>query len=245
MKSFLALSILAASLLLGSATFAQSSEPASEEIMGEPALTSDDGPTDVVVAPAITIEPTPASPTPASAPDIRATVLKLDGTVCAVGTKPTAARTGCTVELLPNPSNPLPPLSQYDWSPGPISQIPSPVGAPIFSSFSRPVGNEDFIQFRLSPPSLVTYGYTCPQGQCSGSAQDVWRAMPPDQREQYLAAVIRAEQANQSWGPQRFLASVVALDAGQELGCAMMGAGDPTIRFGSSCAGPFGDHFDP
>jgi hypothetical protein len=147
--------------------------------------------------------------------------------------------------LTPDPGNPLPPLSQYDWSSGPISQIPSPVGAPIFSSYSRPIGGQDYIEFRLAPQALVTYAYNCQAGQCTGSAEDIWQAMPATQKESYLVAVLQAEQTNQSWEPRLFEAAVVSGDQQQGdpgRACAMVQVGDAAVGFAASCSGPFRDH---
>jgi len=253
------------SLVIAPATYAQADDGQPvDETEAVPVMPADSTPAETIISDerTPTVAPTeiPATPTPiptqTPAPilHIQATILKTDHVVCAIGKLPVATGGGCVAQLLPAPSGATNPPrccgESLDWSAGPISQIPSPVGAPIFSSSHQPVSccGESFIEFRLAPAALVTYGFPCAAGQCSGSAQDVWHATPTVHREEFLSAVLRAEQENQSWGPQHYTASVVAYDPGQEFqgrGYAVMTETERIIRFATTYAGPFKEHLDP
>jgi hypothetical protein len=224
-KSILATSLTVLAMLFAPLALAQSSgETSTDEVdMAPPAPD----------APAV-VEEVPVLPQPTvvavQAPDVHATIAKMKG----------------SVELLPSPNRVLPRLSEYDWSSGPISQIPSPVGAPLFNGFQRPIGESSAMQYQLAPAEIVTYSYTCQSGQCMGSAEDVWNATPIAQREAFLTQIVMAEHDNQSWEPRSFVAAVAiavpAAGADPIRGCARMTAAELKVRFAPSCVGPFTDH---
>lgn len=136
--------------------------------------------------------------------------------------------------LLPDPTLHFGPTG-YDNSQEAMNQIPSPVGAPLFIYIWFPIGTESYHEMRLAEDSFASYNYTCPSGQCTGSAEAVWRAMPEQQRQQYLASLVQAARDNQSWGAKRFGVEVRVGAGGPELGCARLTADDPTITFSDSC----------
>lgn len=83
-----------------------------------------------------------------------------------------------------------------------VNSIPSPVGAGLFSDVKVVCcvsGNPPTYVFRLAPAAAASYGYSCATGTCVGSAEDVWKAMPAEQRNAYVVAVQSAAQANQDW----------------------------------------------
>jgi hypothetical protein len=171
-------------------------------------------------------------PSPVIAPSVRAHVVKRDKVIA---------------QLLPDSSIQLP-VSQNDQSVAAINRIPSPVGAPLFYFF-QPVAGVWYLELRLAPSNLVTYTYSCPAGQCSGPAKEVWQAVPIAEREQYLSTLLQTGKANQTWGASSFEVSVVTwdtvgtpLDIGQGRGCALLRKDYLTIEFAASCAGPFQEH---
>jgi hypothetical protein len=194
--------------------------------------------------------PTPIpNPTP-SAPFVQATLTKGNANL-----------------LFPNPgranyhiggSSSLP---GKDHSLAAINQLPSPVGAPLFADAEEAIGGTWDVTLLLASGKAVTspfgydppvYSYTCSTGQCTGSAADVWQAMPAVQRESYLASVLAAAKPALTWNPKVFMVSVKNWGdlQNQNLGCASQGFfgrdGDPNnaidIRFARSCSGPFQDH---
>jgi hypothetical protein len=74
----------------------------------------------------------------------------------------------------------------------PFDTIASPVGAPLFSSIahsSAQSGTLYVVTFGI-PKGPEKYVYNCRSGLCQGSAADVWVAMPPLQRQQYLSSLL-------------------------------------------------------
>jgi hypothetical protein len=137
-------------------------------------------PTDDVAPPIVVVQDNPATP-PATdagsiAPDVKATL------------------------LMAPPGNPLLPSGKQPNSQTAlgfsgsyiVDSTPSPVGAPLFTTVALTVigpfslvSDGIGVEIQLDP-DRARYQYGCPSGTCEGFAADVWRAMPPPQRENYL-----------------------------------------------------------
>ena len=100
-----------------------------------------------------------------------------------------------------------------------LNRTPSPVDAPLFSGvgmhlrccgLERPSVAVEILW--LVPGRIVTYQYTCATsatGECTGSAVDVWNAMPVEQRQAYLASLLVAGQIHPVWPPGVQMASQI------------------------------------
>lgn len=90
-----------------------------------------------------------------------------------------------------------------------VNAIPSPVGASLFSDLKVVCcvsGNPQVYTYRLAPDAVASYSYSCPAGQCIGSAEDVWRAIPTGQKQAWVEAVVQVAKDKQNWdawGPTR------------------------------------------
>jgi hypothetical protein len=115
---------------------------------------------------------------------------------------------------------------------GVISRIPSPVGAPLFVFiwYASATG-EVYDEIRLAEPDLATYSYTCASGECTGPAEVVWRAMPVEQRQQYLGAALQAVRDHTTWDAVAFVVQAKVGAGGANLGCARFSPASPDVVF--------------
>jgi hypothetical protein len=240
-KPFLSTAALVAALVLAPTTYAQSAGGESDPMPDAEATEVQDVPTE-------TTAPTPTpTPLPAVVHAPPLSVMKLDRGACTVtsgGRAPT-----CAGPSLPDPNNAARPYSQYDWSAVRISQLGSPVGAPLFASMMQSGGGfppASGTVLRLASADSARFTFTCPQGTCTGSASDVWRAMPAEQKEAYLSQIIRIAHDDQNWDPKIVGAAVESQDipitVDRTVACARMELPDGPLLFAPTCAGPWGDH---
>ena len=149
--------------------------------------------------------------------------------------------------LLPDPSGIDPHPYEFAFSTRVINRVPSPVGAPLFSSVATSYTDQSSsTALRLATPPYATYSYSCSVGQCSGSAKDVWCAMTDVQQQDYLTAFTQASRAEPppaaiatvkaAWAQVTFDVTVVGGNTfSQKLSVANFPPDESVIRYSRYC----------
>lgn len=113
--------------------------------------------------------------------------------------------------------------------PGPQESPSSPVGAPIFEAMlGRPPAS---YELRLARPNIASYAFPCATGMCTGSASDVWVAMPTAQRQDYLTAMVSSVQ--QKFPRGRYADVQIRISTGEMVQCATTLSGVLTFNDGA------------
>lgn len=230
------LALLLGTALLPSVGLAQSSSPeaAPPNDMGE--VVQEDAP--MGEQPAIESPAVEMQPAQEAAPAVQPAVLEVPTASPVVITPPTpfvkatlvsTKKTSPSLRLFPDPSGAWPVSGLTSAAVKAINVIASPVDAPLFTSMFHP--GATLFELRLAKADEAIYSYACPTGQCTGSAEAVWRAMPDQQREQYLGALVETARDSEAGAGGLRVRVIGGGGAGPMLGCGQLAADSPNISF--------------